>query len=536
MKKIITSFIILCLIAEVSSCYKEDKKEEESEKTDITFTFYSADNLNPLNFDDDIAKEITRKTGVKLEFIPHKESASQDIQLMIANHNYPDFIFAKSDISKLIENRAIIPLDSYIAKYGKNVRHLYGYYLDHLRNTIEDPKIYTFGTYEIRKKNLEVSGNLQLQNSVLREFGYPKIQTLDDIENILIAYKQKYPEINGCKTIGLSLLTDSWFWYMGLSNPGNYMIGLPDDGQWIVDQETFDVQYKFLHPKMHLFYKWLNKIYHEGLLDPESFTQTEEVWKNKLTSGCVLSTIYSLWGLQDIQKELIESGMESRTYAYLPVTADKMYKDPSMKDYGFSGGWGIAISVTCKDTLRAFEFIDYMCSEEAQILTNWGFEGIDYYYDSKGQRIAVYNQPSSGIGRWTYPFPQGGSGFLDSTGNPYSRTTKQNVMSLYNPTEKETLKAYGAELWTDLFPQPEELGVSKHGQIWQYNISSKSQEIVDRVDDYVKNEIIKIIISSPETFDSSWKKMQENIRKSNISLVEDEITSLIKIKRQLWNY
>ena len=192
MKKIITSFIILFFITGLTSCYKEQKESELQEKSDITLTFYSADNLNYLTFDDDIAKEITKKTGVKLEFIPHKESASQDIQLMIANHNYPDFIFAKSDISKLIENRAVIPLDSYIAKYGKNVRQLYGSSLDHLRNTIEDPKIYTFGTYEIRKKTLEVSGNLQLQNSVLREFGYPKIQTLDDVENIHVLRYQKF--------------------------------------------------------------------------------------------------------------------------------------------------------------------------------------------------------------------------------------------------------------------------------------------------------------------------------------------------------
>ncbi len=501
----------------------------------VTFSFFSVDLMEPELFDDVIAKEITKLTNVYLDLIPRTTELNECIKILIANGNYPDLIFAKGDLSSLIEVGAVIPLDDYIEKYGENIKKLYGNQIVKLRNTLEDPHIYSVGTYEVKTSIMEISGNLQIQNAVLREFGYPSIKTLDDYENLLLAYKKKYPVINGKNTLGLSLLTDTWYWLLSLSNPGNYLIGYPDDGQWIVDQNTMKATYKFLYPEMKIFYKWLNKIYHEGLLDPESFTQTEDLWKSKIASGCVLGTAYPYWGLGDLQNGLVQNDMAERTFAYLPITADEKYKDPTLKDYGFSGGWGIAISKNCKDPVRAFKFLDWMCSEQAQILTNWGIEGEDYFYDGTGHRISSLSiDETRGIGHWVYPFPQGGAGFIDSTGNPLGKTNREIIIKKYNIAEKETLKAYGAECWPDLFPTSQELGVSKHGQVWQYPLSTPMKDLINEADDYVKDSLIKMIIGSEENFDAEWKKMTEHLVNMGISKVEEEVTNLISMKMELW--
>lgn len=510
------------------------KKNKESQEP-VTFTFFSSDLTGPETFDSLIAKKITEATGVKLDFKYSTLNQTDAILLMIADDSFSDFIYAKGDLTKLIEAKAVIPLDSYIEKYGQNIKKLYGDQIVRLRNTVEDPSIYSVGTYEIRQKKYEISGNMQIQHAVLKEFGYPKISTLDDYENILIAYMKKYPEINGHKTIGYSIFTDSWYWYLTLSNPGNYVIGYPDDGQWIVDQETMKAVYKFLHPQMNLYYKWLNKIYHEGLLDPESFTQNYDLWNSKVKSGYVLGITYPLWGLKEIKTEMIDDGLAERTYAYLPVTASEKYKDPSTKDYGFSGGWGIAISKSCKDPVRAFKFLDWMCSEEAQILTNWGIEGKHYYYDNQGIRRSYPSiNESDGVGKFTYPFPQGGSGYIDSTGNPLSKETKSSIIQNYSDVEKDTLYAYGAELWSDLFPSASELGISKHGQIWQYPLSSSMTRIIEDADEYVKKSLIKMIIGDSEDFDQAWLEMQEGLLERGVDRVGEEVTNMIKMKMQLW--
>lgn len=521
---IILSSFFLCF-----SC-KDNKKPSQIQK----FTFFSTDLTQYTPFTDLTAQEITRKSGVFLETIYSQNS--DEISVMLANDEFPDLIYVKNDLARFIEAGAVIPLDDYIEKYGQNMKKLYGDQLVKLKYSLQDPRIYSMGTFDIKNKVFEVAGTIQLQHAVLKELGYPQIKTLDDLENALLAYKAKYPYINGHETIGFSLLCDDWFWYIGLSNPGGYLIGHPDDGQWFVEQETLKATYKFLDPEMPVFYKWLNKIYHEGLLDIESFTQKEDLYQNKLKGGYVLATSYPHWGLMDMRSSLASNDKANLTFAYLPVTAGPQYKDQALKDYGFSGGWGIAISKSCKDPEAAFKFLDFMCSEKAQVILNWGVEGVTFGYDSNGKRISLPNIPeNNGIGIWTYPFPQAGKGAMDSTGNPIVQSTEENIKKNYLRVEKETLRAYGAEMWTDLFPSSEELGPSRHGQVWQYNLSSESQGKVSRIDEFVKQSLIKMILGPESAFDSAWHEMMLGIRSRDIESVTQELNSLIQKKMDLWN-
>ena len=409
--------------AVLTGCAK--KNTEQTSDGNITLSFFTSDANEDMPFTDPVALEIQKQTGVSLEVQHPVAGDAQAIPLMMASGDFPDLIYAKGELTKLIDAGAVIPLDDLIEKYGTNMKKLYGDQIVKLRNSLEDPYIYSVGTYGVNETVFETSGTMQIQHAVLKELGYPRIQTLDDYSNVLREYMKRYPTINGQKTIGLSLLIDTWQWYIDLSNPGNYTIGYPDDGQWIVDQNTLKAQYKFLHPEIYKFYKWLNQMNAEGILDPESFTQKEDIWRAKIASGRVLGISYPNWGYGEARSALIQNGMSDRTYAYLPVTAGKEYKDQSRKNYGYSGGWGIAISSSCKDPVRAFKFLDWMCSEEAQILVNWGIKGVNYFIDDNGKRYRTPEEikradtdpdyaKKTGVGRWRYPFPQMGNAALDS--------------------------------------------------------------------------------------------------------------------------
>ncbi|MCQ2585343.1 MAG: extracellular solute-binding protein [Treponema sp.] len=522
-------FFPLIFIFLFAAC-NNNRKQDISVKT---FTFYSVDLNKHQPFTDITAQELTKKSGVFLDVIPSK--GADDLSVMSANDSYPDLIYAKSDLARLIESGAVIPLDDYIEKYGDNMKKLYGDQLVKLKYSRDNPHIYSMGTFDIKNRVTEVCGTIQLQHSVLKELGYPKISTLEDLENALIAYKTMYPYINGYETIGFSLFCDDWYWYLGLSNPAGYLLGHPDDGQWFVDQNSFKVTYKFLDSEMPYFYRWLNSIYHKGLLDTESFTQKEDVFQAKLKNGNVLATSYTHWGLQDSRNYLIDKREEERTFAYLPVTKGPEYKDPALKDYGFSGGWGIAVSKSCKDPEGAFKFLDYMCSEEAQITLNWGVEGVTYEYDSFGKRIGISNPSfNGGIGIWVYPFPQAGKGAVDSKGQYIVQNTENQIRQSYCRTERETLRAYGVNLWTDLFPSSESLGVSPYGQVWQYSLSSESQDKMSRIDEFVKQSLIRMILGPENQFDSAWSQMTEGIKNMDIDSVASELNELIQQKMELW--
>jgi putative aldouronate transport system substrate-binding protein len=469
------------------------EKTTAGTKTAITFSLFNADATEDMIFDDPVAKKITELTGVTLTVDYPVGGDTQAVPLMIAAGEYPDLIYAKGNLDMLIDAGAVLQLDDLIEKKGTHLKELYGDQLVRLKTSVEDPHIYSVGTYGVKSAQWTTSGSMQIQHAVLKELGYPPMRTLEDYEKAIKAYIAKYPTINGQKTIGMSLLIDTWQWMIDLANPSNYLIGFPDDGQWIVYPDTLTAQYKFLHPNADLYFRWLNKMNAEGLLDPESFTQKEDIWKAKIAAGRVLGIAYPNWGYNDARASLINDGMADRTYAYLPIVADERFKSAMLKDYGYSGGWGIAISKDCKDPERAFEFLDWMCSEEAQILNNWGLEGVNYVVEN-GKRIVPPDEQrrsdsdpdygkKTGVGRWAYPFPQKGSAVIDSTGNFITRDSPERITANYLPVEKETLAAYGVNMWIDLFPSTESLGVSRHGAAWQYALPPDIGAIVTEAND-----------------------------------------------------
>ncbi len=176
------------------------KKSSKPTDEPITLTIFNADLTTDVPFDDPVddpvAQEITKRTGIKLDIQHPVGGDDQAIPLMIASGEYPDMIFAKGDIGKLIEAGGVIKLDDLIEEKGNNLKKMYGDQLDRLRNSLDDPSIYTVGTYGVEEAHWTTSGTTSIQLDVLRELDYPEIRTIYDFEEALKDYIAKYPEID----------------------------------------------------------------------------------------------------------------------------------------------------------------------------------------------------------------------------------------------------------------------------------------------------------------------------------------------------
>ncbi|MDT8715674.1 extracellular solute-binding protein [Clostridium sp. 19966] len=551
--KIISLLISVALISTAmvgcSSKSKDTDTKGSKDKSPVTLTIFDADLSTDIDFTDPVAKKITEKTGVTLKYTHPVGGDTQAIPLMIASGTYPDMIYAKGDTSKLVDAGALEKLDDYINKDGDNIKKLYGDQLKKLRYSLNDKSIYTVGTNGVHTATWSTSGTLQLQNAVLKDLNYPKIKTIADYENALKSYLAKNPTIDGQKTIGMSLVgSESFRWLITVGNPAGYAAGLPDDGQWYIDDSTQKATYKFELPEVKTYFKWMNQMNADGILDPEAFTQKYDTYISKLSSGRVLGISDANWDYGDATKALIAANKAERTYAPLAVTVDDSKKDPSLKDYGYSGGWGVAIAKNSKNKERAFQFLDWMASDEAQVLTNWGIEGTNYKVEN-GKRVIPADElakknsdkdysKKTGVGLYPYPFPEQGDGAKDSTGNYYTTNSEENIAASYNTAEKETLKAYNAKLWTDLFPTAKDLGgQSKHGQAWEFSIDSSSDLsiIQKKADDYVQKAITQTILGKPADFDSAWNKIQSDLKSMGIQKADDAMTQLTKDRISLWN-
>jgi putative aldouronate transport system substrate-binding protein len=522
-------------------------KSGEMDKTPVTLTFFTKDLTEDILFDDDVAKKITELTGVTLKITHPVAGDEQAIPLMIASGDYPDMIFAKGDTGKLVDAGAVIKLDDYIEKKGNNLKALYGDQIKRLRYSTEDPSTYTVGSYGVHTEVFDPDGNMKLQHAVLKELGYPQIKTLQDYEKAIKDYKAKYPEINGKKTIGMTLMASDWRWLTTCGDVAGQVGGIAGDGQFKVDDETQKAVYKFQLPEVKEYFKWLNHMNAEGLLDPESFTQKEDVYRAKLAQGNVLGITDAKWDYDQATKTLVGAGMDERTFSPLSVTLNDKIKDQALRDYGYSGGFGITISSTSKNKDRAFQFLDWMASDEAQVLVNWGIEGKHYKVEN-GKRVLLPEvqqarnsdkdfKKKTGIGQYIYPFPQRGDGVMDPTGNPYSMNTLDIYISNYNKGEKETLAGYGKKSFMELFPPAKEFKQSKHGQAWQFNVPSDSDVAIiqKKADDYTQKAITQAILGTPENFEAAWDKIQADLKAMDIDKLNDGMSKLTAEKIKLWS-
>lgn len=505
----------------------------------IELTFYNADGQED-PWTDPVAEAITAATGVKLKTDYPVSSDDQKIALMIAEQNFPDMIYAKGDAQSLIDAGALIDLTDLIEEYGPNIKKMYGEEFDKLKYSVDDPSIYQLSSYAIGGTVFKSAGIAQLQWDVLAENDYKIPETLDEFEAMLKSYIEAHPQTDdGMDTIGISLSTSDWHWMITLGNPAGYIAdGAPDNGQWLIDDE-YNATYKFRSEKEREYFRWLNRMYNEGILDPEFATQTHEDYIAKIASGRVLALLDTDWDYQDGEKVLIADGKLGKTYAPLPLTMDADTKCPTLMYQGLTTGQGVGITTACEDPVAAIKFLDFLCSDEGQVLVNWGIEGENYLVDENGVRYRTPEEveyansdkdyaKKTGVGFHAYPFPVYGAGVLDETGSTYTTVSRDAVIAEYNDAQKAGCEAWGVDLLLDVFPQADEFEIPKYSPVWAYAKPAEFDEIGDQLDEIAWSSLISCIIGSEDQFDANYDEMLAELEGVGMADAEAMLTEIVK--------
>ncbi len=520
------------------------------DKSPITFSFFSEDpSPNWNNMQDDIGKVLTEKTGVTLDAEYAVGDPTQKVALIATSGQYPDLISAKGDISKMVDAGAMLDLTDLIDKYAPNIKKLYGDQMKRLRYSNSDKAIYVIPSYAgVDQTSFNAGGGFELQHAVVKELGYPKMRTVQDFENAIKAYKEKHPTIDGKPTIGLTLNADDWHMYISVTNPAFLTTGAPDDGEYYIDPKTNKVTYHFRRPEEKEYFRWLNHMNAIGLLDSETFVQKSDQYNAKIASGRVLGLIDQDWDYGDGDKALKAAGKFDRSYGHYPVTMSEEYKDHSFQPTGFMSGYGVGITTSAKDPVRAIKFLDYLASEEGQILANWGVEGKQYNVvdgkrtipqDVNNKKIndAANFTKQSGIGLYTLLSGHYGDGVKDSTGNYITTNFPEQIVAGFNDVEKETLKAYNATTWKDLFPKEDEFEVKPWGAAWNIPVPGDNEVTVlaNKMKDITWKRIPEAILAKPEKFDAIWDAYMKELDKAGVAKMETGYEALVKERVALWN-
>lgn len=517
--------------------------ETADDKSPITFEYFNADGKNG-NWDNPVAKAITEATGVTLDVsypVASQGDAKEDVALMIANDEYPDMIYAKGSATDLYQAGALIDMTDLIEKYGPNIKKMYGAEMEKLKWSQDDPGIYQLSYAGVNQKTLTTGGSCQIQWAALKENDYKYPKTLDEYEKMIKSYLAAHPKTeDGLDMIGITMSASDWHWMITLGNPAGLIADAsPDNGQWIIDDE-YNVHYKHVTDEEKEYFKWLCRMYNEGILDPNFATQTDDDYIAKVASGRVVAITDAEWHYSQCEATLVADGKVDQTYVGLPVTLREDQVEKALLYQGTTVGWGIGITKSCEDPVRAIKFLDYLCSDEGQILYHWGIEGENYFLDDDGQPYRTDEEvakaqsdpdyaKNTGIDNYS-GFPIYGTGSYSEDGFPYTPTTKESVIANYNTAEKEGCEAMGFEMLTDMFAQPEEFDLLPYSALWAYQQPQELAEKQTILDEIAWPGLVKCVTGTEDEFDGNWKSMVQELTDNGLADAEEAMTEFLATK------
>lgn len=527
--------------AEASS--SGETADDADDKSPITFEYFNADGKNG-NWDNPVAKAITEATGVTLDVsypVASQGDAKEDIALMIANDEYPDMIYAKGSATDLYQAGALIDMTDLIEKYGPNIKKMYGAEMEKLKWSQDDPGIYQLSYAGVNQKTLTTGGSCQIQWAALKENDYKYPKTLDEYEKMIKSYLAAHPKTeDGLDMIGITMSASDWHWMITLGNPAGLIADAsPDNGQWIIDDE-YNVHYKHVTDEEKEYFKWLCRMYNEGILDPNFATQTDDDYIAKVASGRVVAITDAEWHYSQCEATLVADGKVDQTYVGLPVTLREDQVEKALLYQGTTVGWGIGITKSCEDPVRAIKFLDYLCSDEGQILYHWGIEGENYFLDDDGQPYRTDEEvakaqsdpdyaKNTGIDNYS-GFPIYGTGSYSEDGFPYTPTTKESVIANYNTAEKEGCEAMGFEMLTDMFAQPEEFDLLPYSALWAYQQPQELAEKQTILDEIAWPGLVKCVTGTEDEFDANWESMVQELTDNGLADAEEAMTEFLATK------
>lgn len=222
---------------------------------------------------------------------------------------------------------------------------------------------------------------MQIRYDVWVKAGKPELKTLADLPDFLQALQEAYPtNETGEKVYAYGGFSDwedcvmkftwdlmTWYGYTEWDFIGaNFATG-----EVVNPLEEGSLYYEAL--------KVNNELYRRGLFDPESVSQNFDTYSQKLNGGRYLM---ALWGWI-IASNFNNAERSEQEIGFTTFMADDF--KPIMNGIANLGGdrlWVLGADTEYPE--RCLEIIDWMCSEEGVIITNYGPKGLTWDYDENG--------------------------------------------------------------------------------------------------------------------------------------------------------
>ncbi len=341
-----------------------------------------------------VYQKIKEKFNIVFEMIPGVGDYKEKLNLMLAAGDYPELLRLEDQdtTDKYIKAGALLPLDPYLDKCP-NFVELYKESIPYWRLAAGDGKLYNWNILMPQDlNNFPENNDIAIRSDILEEAGWPNIVSSDDYVSLLSEAIKKHPLTDGKKTLGIvAPFGESW----GMAGIGPIMYEKGRYTQvangavaWSQPDKKFVDMVANEYTKEG--FQFFNKLYRNGVLDRESFTDKMDQVMEKLNSGRALGCWYIRWVASGANSELETAGKANLQYITLPVQSPKQIANNEKRmimtavNRPFDT---VVITKNAKYPERIMELVDWASSDEGQILLQSGIEGVHYTRNADGKRV-----------------------------------------------------------------------------------------------------------------------------------------------------
>lgn len=501
-KRIVVLMLVFAMIIPTAACGSSAKKS----KKPITLTVYS----QLANYSGEMvgwsAKIMKDKFNVIMNIVPESGGV---YETRMENKDLGDIVVWGSDGGNYQDAVAAGLLydweaDDLLKNYGP-------YIYEHMQNALEknrasnsDGKIHGFG------HNVALSSEdheaffytWDLRWDLYKEIGYPEYNTLNDFVDVLKQMKAVCPkDDNGNETYAVSLWPDwdgnmvmyvkstatAYYGYdefaLGLYDPSNgkFHGALEENGPYL---ESL---------------KFYNDLYQNGLLDPNSMTQTYDEMSEKVQAGGTFFSIFNYSGYLLYNEKHAADG--KGMYSWKPAGSSPIV-------YGLStlGGnrvWTIGANTEYPEL--CMEIINWFCTPEGTMVYNYGPQGLCWDYDSEGNPYftdfgaqAYFDKDTEMIGDY-----EGTGTYGDGT---FQHNNTTWTINAENPDSNG--ETYNYEFW----PSYQQEAQNALEQDWRdFTGTNSVQEYMESGNYMVSPGSAYVETKRPEDFDVIWNSVTDVI-------------------------
>ena len=345
-----------------------------------------------------IFKRLEEKTNVHVNWKAIQSDQWGDkISLEMANlKTLPEFVFSAgfndTDLLKYAKQGVIINLEEYIDKYMPNLCKVFEQAPEYRTMcTDADGHIWALPWIEqlgYEKTAIQTIGNMPFINKWWLD--YLKLDvphTVDEFEQVLIAFRDNADALKKEFGIDGDIIPMSCIIGSGnedcrvLTNGFGEGYGDPDDGRHIVVDNDGKVICSAMTEGYRKGCEWLHKLYTEGLIDKEAFTQEWATYVAKGKAGRY-GVCFS-WDVANIATVSMDDLIAGEGWIPLPMLkADVLNLTPVTGSYtsGFDRGRCV-VTANAKNPALVCAWLDQMYDPMQSAQNNWGTYGEDDDFD-----------------------------------------------------------------------------------------------------------------------------------------------------------